>query len=99
MLRSAALAFGLALAAAGSASAELVARGVQDGALALGPKGTPYVAFVRGSKVVVAHRAGKRWSSEVADGVTDGWQVQAFEAGRARPVVVVHGADTRQVRV
>src|SRR5947207_8189554 len=99
MLRSAALAFGLALAAAGSASAELVARGVQDGALALGPKGTPYVAFVRGSKVVVAHRGVKRWRSEVADRVTDGWQVQGFEVGRAGPVVVVQSADTRHVLV
>jgi hypothetical protein len=99
MLRSAALAFGLALAAAGSASAELVARGVQDGALALGPKGTPYVAFVRGGMVEVAHRGDKRWRSEVADRLTDGWQIQAFEVGPAGPVVLVQSADTRHVLV
>ena len=97
MLRSAALAFGLALAAAGSASAELVARGVQDGALALGPKGTPYVAFVRSGKVVVAQRRAKRWRSETAAAVGSGWQVRAFAVGRAGPVVLVQSPDTRRI--
>ena len=97
MLRSAALAFGLALAAAGSASAELVARGVQDGALALGPKGTPYVAFMRSGKVVVAQRRARRWRSETAAAVGSGWQVRAFAVGRAGPVVLVQSPDTRRI--
>ena len=36
------------LIAPGRASADVVARGVHDGSLALGAKGTPYVAYVRG---------------------------------------------------
>jgi hypothetical protein len=96
MLRSAALAFGLALAAAGSASAELVARGVQDGMLSLGPKGTPYVAYVRSGKVVVAHRAKKRWRAERAAVVGAGWQVRALET-RGSPIVLAQSRDLRRI--
>jgi hypothetical protein len=97
MLRSAALAFGLALAAAGSASAELVARGVQDGMLALGPKQTPYVAYVHAGKVLVASRGTRRWHAQVADTVGAGWQLRALEAGPNGPVVLVQSADTRRI--
>jgi hypothetical protein len=97
MLRSAALALGLALAAAGSASAELVARGVQDGMLALGPNGTPYVAYVESGKVVVAHRGAKRWRKERAAVVGAGWQVRALETSRSGPVVLAQSADTRRI--
>src|SRR3954453_6905249 len=97
MLRSAVLAFGLALAAAGSASAELVARGVQDGMLSLGPKGTPYVAYVRSGKVVVAHRAKKRWRTERAAVVGAGWQVRALETSRGSTLVLAQSRDTRRI--
>jgi hypothetical protein len=97
MLRSAALAFGLALAAAGSASAELVARGVQDGMLALGAKGTPYVAYVQSGEVVLAHRGAKRWRKETAAVVGAGWQVRALETSRAGPVVLAQSRDTRRI--
>jgi hypothetical protein len=97
MLRSAALAFGLALAAAGSASAELVARGVQDGMLSLGPKGRPYVAYVRSGTVVVAHRAKNRWRAERAAVVGAGWQVRALETSRGSPVVLAQSRDTRRI--
>jgi hypothetical protein len=97
MLRSAALAFGLALAAAGSASAELVARGVQDGMLSLGPKGTPYVAYVRSGKVVVAHRVNKRWRAEHAAVVGAGWQVRALETSRGSPIVLAQSRDLRRI--
>jgi hypothetical protein len=97
MLRSAALALGLALAAAGSASAELVARGVQDGLLALGPKGTPYVAYVRSGKVLVARRVGKRWRTERAAVVGAGWQVRALETSRGTPLVLAQSRDTRRI--
>ena len=97
MLRSAALAFGLALAAAGSASAELVARGVQDGVLALGPKGTPYVAYVQSGNVVVTHRSAKRWRKERAGVVSAGWQVRALETSRGSPMVLVQSRDTRRI--
>ncbi len=97
MLRSAALAFGLALVAAGSASAELVARGVRDGALALGPKGTPYVAYVRGTSLVIAARGSKGWRAQTADSVASGSQVMAFEVGAAGPVALVQSADSRQL--
>jgi hypothetical protein len=97
MLRSAALAFGLALVAAGSASAELVARGVQDGALALGPKGTPYVAYVHGQSFVIASRGSGRWRAQTADSVASGSQLMAFEAGAAGPVALVQSADNRRL--
>jgi hypothetical protein len=97
MLRAAALAFGLALATAGSASAELVARGVQDGMMSLGPRGTPYVAYVRSGKIVVAHRGAKRWRTERAAMVGAGWQVRALEASRGSPVVVAQSRDTRRI--
>ena len=97
MLRSAALAFGLALATAGTASAELVARGVQDGMLALGSKGTPYVAYVRSGKVIVAHRATKRWRKERAAVLGAGWQVRALETSRGSPVVLAQSRDTRRI--
>jgi hypothetical protein len=100
MLRLAALATGLALAlvAAESASAEIVARGVRDGLLALGPKGTPSVAFVRGTKVVVSTRLAKRkWQAASAATVTSGSQVMAFAVGRAGPVALVQSADNRRL--
>jgi len=96
MIRSAALAFAAALVAAGAASAQVVARGVQDGLLALGAKGSPSVAFVRGSTLVVATRSAKgRWVQAKAASVAAGSSVMAFETGKAGPVVLVENADAR----
>ena len=58
MLRSAASVAAIALVTAGGASAEVVARGVQDGLLALDAKGTPSVAWVHNSTLFVATRPG-----------------------------------------
>jgi len=44
----------LAFVVAGNAQAELVARHVQDGMLALGRSGKPYAAFVRGRSLEVS---------------------------------------------
>ena len=95
-----ALILGLVLIAPGRASADLVARGVLDGSLALGAKGTPYVAYVRGNHLVVATRAADhRWRSEVADNVSAGSQVMAFQVGKAGPVALVLSADSRRLNV
>jgi hypothetical protein len=100
MIRSAALAFVAALVAAGSASAEVVARGVDDGLLALNARGSPSVAFVRGSTLVVASRsAAGRWSQARAASVAAGSSVMAFRIGAAGPVVLVESADSRALRL
>ena len=98
MLRASALAFGLALAAAGGSSAEIVARGVQDGMLALGANGTPSVAYVRGTKVVLSTRAGKdRWRATNIGSASAGSQVKAFTVGSRGPVALVQSADGRRI--
>ncbi|MDX6507158.1 MAG: hypothetical protein QOG06_1802 [Gaiellaceae bacterium] len=96
MIRSAALAFAIAFVAAGSASAEVVARGVQDGYLSLDARGTPSVAFVRGSTLVVATRSvAGRWVQARAASVPAGSTVTAFSIGAAGPVALVENADSR----
>jgi hypothetical protein len=97
VLRSAALAFGAALVAAGSAQAEVAARGAHDGMLALGPQGTPYVAYVRGRTVVVTAREANRWRAQTAYAAAPGWNVQAFDVGRSGPVALVQSADNRSI--
>lgn len=88
----------VALVAVGGASAEVVARGVQDGLLALNAKGSPSVAFVRGSALVIASRAApKRWVQVKAAGVSPGSSVMAFEIGAAGPVVLVQSDDAREI--
>ena len=96
MLRSAALGAAIALVAAGGASAEVVARGVQDGLLALDGKANPSVAFVRGPSVYVSTRsASGRWVAAKAASVSPGSTVTAFDVGAAGPVVLVESADVR----
>jgi hypothetical protein len=96
MIRSAALACAIAFVAAGGASAETVARGVQDGFLALDVKGTPSVAFVRGSTLFVATRSpAGRWAQARAAAVPAGSTVTAFALGAAGPVALVESADVR----
>lgn len=98
MVRAAALAFGLALIAAASAPAEIVAHGVRDGMLALGPKGAPYVAYVKGGSLLIAERSAKgRWSATAADSLSKGTQLMAFEVGAAGPVALTLSADYRRL--
>jgi hypothetical protein len=90
--------FVVALVAVGSASAEVVARGVQDGVLALNAKGSPSVAFVRGSTLVIANRtAQKRWAQVKAAAVSPRSNVMAFEIGAAGPVALVRSDDAREI--
>ena len=100
MLWPAALALAFVLFAPGHASADIVARGVHDGSLALDAKGTPYVAYVKGKSLVVATRTGPgRWRAQLADSVSIGSQVMAFEVGRAGPVVLVLSGDNRRLNL
>jgi hypothetical protein len=96
MLRTAALGAAIALVSAGGASAEVVARGVDDGLLALNRKGVPSVAFVRGPALYVSTRTpAGRWTAAKAAGVSPGSGVTAFEVGSAGPAVLVESADSR----
>jgi hypothetical protein len=95
--RSAALASAVALVTAAGASAEVVARGVEDGLLALGAKG-PSVAFVRGSALVISTRSPNgRWVEAKAATVASGSSVMAFEIGKTGPVALVEGGDSRSL--
>jgi hypothetical protein len=97
-LLAGALGVALALVAVGSASGEVVARGVQEGMLAVGPRGAPYVAYVRGTNVVVAMRVSKgRWRASTAGSASAGSQVMDFAVGRAGPVALVQSADDRKL--
>src|SRR3954452_18145915 len=96
MLRSAACVAAIALVTAGGASAEFVARGIQDGLLALDAKGTPSVAWVHNSTLFVAtrSRAGS-WTGKAAPTVPAGSIVMAFEIGAAGPVLLAQSGDDR----
>jgi hypothetical protein len=97
-LGPAALAFSLALVLGAPASADVVARGVRDGLLALDAKGAPYVAYVRGKNLVVSQRtANGRWRPTKVDAVSPGSQVMAFEVGASGPVVLVLSADNKRL--
>ena len=62
-MRSVGLAVLVAFALAAGASAESVAPGIQDGMLAVTPNGTPLVAYVRGTSLMVAVRESpRRWT-------------------------------------
>ena len=98
MLRSAALVAAIALVAAGGASAETVARGTSFGQLAVDAKGTPFVAYVYGSTLVVASRtAPNRWARADAASVPTGSSVMAFAIGAQGPVLLVGSADSRKI--
>ena len=88
------------LNAPGPASAEIVAPGLHDGALALDAKGTPYVAYVRGTSFIVSTRVGPgRWRAQLADRVSAGSQLMAFEVGAAGPVALTLSADGRRLNL
>jgi hypothetical protein len=98
MIRTAAMGCVFALVVVGGASAEVVARGVQDGLLALNAKGSPSVAFVRGSSLVIASRsAPRRWAQVKPANVSAGSSVMAFKIGAAGPVALVQSGDAREI--
>src|SRR4051794_39512282 len=100
LTRSAVLAFVIALVTGGGASAEVVARGVEDGQLALNARGTPSVAFVRGSSFIVATRtAPNRWAKAKAAAVSANSNVMAFAIGPDGPVALVQSADDRTLSI
>jgi len=100
MLRSAACVAAIALVTAGGASPEVVARGAQDGWLALDATGVPSVAWVHNSTLFVAQRpAPHRWVRTAAAAVPSGSSVVAFEIGAAGPVLLVQSADDRTIEL
>jgi hypothetical protein len=99
-MKSLVLAAALALAAAGSASAELVARGVPDGMVAVAPGGRPFVAYLKGDALVVARRVGPaQWRRERAARIAKGSSLAAFAAGAAGPAAVIVGPGQRTLYV
>jgi hypothetical protein len=95
-MRSVGLAIFVALALAAGASAEVVAPGVQDGMLAVGPSGTPFVGYVRGSSLMVASRASSgRWHTDRARSIAPGSTLVDLAAGVKGPVALVQGANDR----
>src|SRR6478736_805790 len=98
MLRSAAFVAAIALVTAGGASAEVVARGVQDGLLALDAKGTPSVAWVHHSTLFVGTRTPTgTWTRKATATVPPGSSAVAFEVGAAGPVALVQSGDDRTI--
>jgi hypothetical protein len=97
MVRSAALALA-ALVVAPGASAEIVARGVQDGMLSSASNGQPVVAYVHGSSFVVSTRvAANRWRAERVATVQGGSEVVGLTAGATGPVALVERGDLRKL--
>src|SRR5919198_49420 len=89
-----------ALAAVGAerASAQIVARGVQNGMLALDPRGTPFVAYTRGQSAFVAGRGAKgSWRTVKVGAVFGGSRIMAFAVGPKGPVVLVQRMDGRNL--
>ena len=97
-MRSLLVAAVLSLVLAGGASAEVVARGVQDGMLATTRAGRPVVAYVRGTSLPVATRiAAHRWRIARAASVTRGSTVVGLETGVAGTMVLAQSADARRL--
>src|SRR4051794_32246668 len=98
MLRAAACVAAIGLVTAGGVSAEMVARGIQDGLLALDAKGGPSVAWVHHSTLFVATRtAPHRWTRTATASVPAGSSAVAFEIVAAGPVMLVQSGDDRTV--
>jgi hypothetical protein len=99
-MKFAVVAVAVALAAPAGASAELVARGVPDGLLAVAPGGAPSVAFARGENVFVSTRVGRdRWHAKQVARVARGSTLASFAAGVAGPALLVLGPDDRSLTV
>src|SRR6187397_1412615 len=98
MLRSAACIAAIALVTAGGASAEVVARGVQDGLLALDVQGAPSVAWVHNSTLFLATRtATGGWTRTATASVPPGSSAVAFEIGAGGPVLLAQSGDDRTI--
>jgi hypothetical protein len=90
------VAFTVALAVTASVSAEVVARGVPDGLLAVSPQGVPSVAYARGQTVFVSRRVGAgRWRASRATRVRRGSTLATFASGPAGPALLVLGPNHR----
>jgi hypothetical protein len=64
--------------------------------LALAPNGTPHVAHVRGTNLVISTRVREdRWRAANAGSVPAGSSVMAFRVGEKGPVALVQSADDR----
>ena len=88
------------LAAAATASAELVARGVPNGLLAVSPIGRPLVAYLDGRKLIVARRvATGEWRRETAAVLAKHSSLAAFAASTPGPVAVIVGPGQRTLFV
>src|SRR4051812_7111245 len=82
--------------AAGTAQGGMVARNAAGAPLALSAKGTPSGAVVRGTRVIVATRAGKgNWRAVNVASTTPGSTVMAFKIGASGPVALVQSSDDR----
>jgi hypothetical protein len=96
-MRGLAFAVAVGLATAGSASAELAVRNVQDGMLAVSASGTPFVAYLDGKSVEIAVRRSGAWKRMRVARVARGSTLVAFKAGRRGPVVLVRGAGSHSL--
>jgi hypothetical protein len=99
-MRSLVVVGAVALAAAGGASAEVVARGVPDGLLAVAPDARPVVAYLQGETLVIARRVGRdRWRRERLGSVGKGSSLAALATGAAGPAAVIVGPGERTLYV
>src|SRR5437762_12568848 len=85
-MRSFVVAVVVGLVVTGAASAEVVARGVSDGQLAVSADGRPYVAYALGRNLTIAARIGPdRWRPQIAARMEKGSSLAAFATGPAGP--------------
>jgi hypothetical protein len=96
-MRGLAFAVAVGLATAGTASAELAVRGVQDGMLAVSANGTPYIAYMHGNDVEIASRRSGAWKQMRVAHVTKGSTLVALKAGRRGPVVLIRGPGSHSL--
>src|SRR5262245_6060174 len=96
-MKGLALAVALGLATAGTASAELAVRDVQDGMLAVSAGGTPFVAYLHGNTVEIAARRKGTWKRMRVARVTKGSTLVAFKSGRRGSVVLVRGPGSHSL--
>ena len=99
-MRSFVVAVVVGLVVTGGASAEVVARGVSDGQLAVSADGRPYVAYALGRNLTIAARTGPdRWRPQIAARMEKGSSLAAFATGPAGPVALVVGPGVRSLYV
>lgn len=63
--------------------------------LAVDSKGTPRVAYVQGTRLVITTRSANGWRPANAGAVTAGSRVKAFRVGTKGPVALVQSANDR----